>query len=63
MKKLTEVDNLCCLRIQMQEDRRQRNSEETCVYRKIIKIMVIHYVFKKKWVVSLILYNILIDFT
>lgn len=61
MKKLTKVDNLCYLRIQMREDWRQTDSKETFVYRKIIKILVIHYVFKKKLAVSLILNNILFD--
>lgn len=42
MKKLTEVNNFYCLRIEMKRTGGKKDSEETCIYRKILEIMVVH---------------------
>lgn len=43
-----KVYNMCCLRIQLKEDWRQKDSEETCLYRNIINIMVTNLCIKEE---------------
>lgn len=45
----SEADNLGFFRMQIKEDWKRQESEEICIYGKVVMIVLIHYVFMSRF--------------